>query len=76
MCLYIGIVDQVNSILPLVADIEKIMQLYDFDENIPGNGYRSFVVIAQASFKHAIQLCKYVALNKDSLIFRKGVYTK
>ncbi|KAK6634055.1 hypothetical protein RUM44_004663 [Polyplax serrata] len=73
---FLGIVDHVNTILPLVANIEKIMGLYDFDDQTPGNGYRSFVIIAQISIKHALQLCNYVAVNKDFIIFRKGLYVK
>lgn len=52
------------------------MGLYDFDDQTPGNGYRSFVIIAQISIKHALQLCNYVAVNKDFIIFRKGLYVK
>lgn len=52
------------------------MATYDFDESTPGNGYRSFVVFVQACFKHALELCNYVAVNKDSIIFRKGIYVK
>lgn len=52
------------------------MSKYDFDEQTPGNGYRSFVVVVDASLEHAVQLCRHISLSRDSFIFRKGFYMR
>ncbi|EEB14239.1 Hormone-sensitive lipase, putative [Pediculus humanus corporis] len=73
---FIGIIDHVNLIVPLVNNIKEVMSDFDFDEKTPGNGYRSFVAVVHSSFKHAFELSNYIAANKDSIIFRKGFYVK
>ena len=73
---FLGIIDHVNLIVPLVNNIKEVMSDFDFDEKTPGNGYRSFVAVVHSSFKHAFELSNYIAANKDSIIFRKGFYVK
>lgn len=52
------------------------MSKYDFDEQTPGNGYRSFVAVVDASMEHAVQLCRQINVSKQSLLFRKGFYMR
>lgn len=72
----LGIIDQIEEAQPLIQEIELFCKAYDFDENTPGNGYRSFIKIFDCAFNHTQKLVKYVAENRSSLLFRKTNYTK
>lgn len=56
--------------------IESFVSDYDFDEDTPGNGYRSFIFIFSAAVKHTEKICKYITDNRSYLLFRKSVYMK
>lgn len=71
-----GLIDHVNTITPLLDNIRSVMSKYDFDEQTPGNGYRSFVAVVDASLDHALQLSRHISLSRDSFIFRKGFYMR
>ncbi|KAL0281198.1 UNVERIFIED_CONTAM: hypothetical protein PYX00_002258 [Menopon gallinae] len=73
---FLGLIDHVNNLTPQLNNIRNLMAKYDFDEQTPGNGYRSFVAVVDASMKHAIQLCKQINLSKQSFLFRKGFYMR
>lgn len=59
-----------------VAKIITFVHEYDFDENTPYNGYRSFVKAIQACINHSVKVSKYIAQNRSYLLFRKNMYMK
>ena len=69
-------VDFLNKIVPMTKAIETFAGIYDFDDQTPGNGYRSFVYIFNSAVKHTEKICKYVTSNRRNLLFRKSVYLK
>lgn len=72
----IGIIDHLQRARPLVQEIREFASSYDFDEQTPGNGYRSFVFVVDQSVKHSVKLCRYIMENRNSLLFRKSIYMK
>lgn len=73
---FVGIIDHLQEAQPLLEEIELFCKLYDFDENTPGNGYRSFIKVFDSAINHTSTLVKYVMQNRSSLLFRKTNYTK
>lgn len=73
---FLGIIDQMNEARPLIQEIELFCKAYDFDANTPGNGYRSFIKIADCAINHTRKIVKHVTENRSSLLFRKTNYTK
>ena len=59
-----------------VKTIETFAGDFDFDENTPGNGYRSYNVIFNAALKHTEKTCTYIADNCRKFFFRKSVNAK
>ena len=49
---------------------------YDFDANLPSNGYRSFIKVTHKCCLHLMQLCRHIATNRNSLLFRSGHYSR
>lgn len=70
------IIEHINNIAPMYCDINSIVKHYDFDEDTPGNGFRSFLIVVDASVSYGLQLSHKVCLKRDKLIFRKGNITK
>ncbi|XP_001361054.3 hormone-sensitive lipase [Drosophila pseudoobscura] len=60
----------------LVLQIEVFAHEYDFDEQTPGNGYRSFVYVTNACISHGINICKQLLATRNTMFFRKKVYMK
>ena len=73
---FLGIIDNLDEARPLVTEIEEFCELYDFDENTPGNGYRSFIKVFDCAINHTFKIVKYVTESRSSLLFRKNTYTK
>lgn len=65
-----------KKLLPVTKSIEDFAGIYDFDEETPGNGYRSFVHIFNSAVIHTEKICKYVTVNRGNLLFRKSAYLK
>lgn len=65
------IIDLIKTSLVVVNEIETFAGSYDFDENTPGSGYRSFVYIHEAALRHTHKLSTQVINNRDSWFFRK-----
>lgn len=76
LCAFQGIIDHIAISRQFVAKIIKFVHEYDFDENTPANGYRSFVKAVQACINHTVKVCKYIAQNRSYLLFRKNMYMK
>lgn len=60
----------------LLSEVETFAGEYDFDEQTPGNGYRSFIYIFNAAATHTLVISKHIAENRGKLMFRKSVYAK
>ncbi|KAG5869222.1 hypothetical protein JTB14_017442 [Gonioctena quinquepunctata] len=73
---FLAIIDTVNEMWPKMLDIEKEVSYYDYDENTPGNGYRSFLLVADLAIELAIHWNEIVLKKRDSVLFRKSVVTK
>ncbi|CAG9859565.1 unnamed protein product [Phyllotreta striolata] len=56
--------------------IETKVASFDFDENTPGNGYRSFIKVVDLALKLALTALERVTDRRDSLLFRKTTITK
>lgn len=72
----LGIIDQIDEARPLYQEVESFCKLYDYDENLKGNGYRSFLKIFDSAINHNFKILKYVTENRSGLLFRKNAYTK
>ena len=68
--------DYLDKSVPVIKEIEEFAPYYDYDENTPGNGYRSFVFIFECALKYAMKTCQYITENRASLLFRKNLYLK
>lgn len=73
---FLSIKGKIDDLQPLIEDLEQIVADYDFDENTPGNGYRSFLSVVQSAKEYAVQINKKVCLKRDSVLFRKTNITK
>ncbi|XP_037948822.1 hormone-sensitive lipase-like [Teleopsis dalmanni] len=68
--------DFIRSANKLVLQIEEFAHKYDFDENTPGNGYRSFVSVTNACVVHGQEICKNLVTARSTVFFRKKFYMK
>lgn len=68
--------DTIASISPKITHITREAPHFDFDENTPGNGYRSFLSVLSSAVNYAIQLNKKVCLKRETTFFRKTQLTK
>lgn len=73
---FLEIVEHIEVMGPMVIKINSVANLYDFDENTPGNGFRSFLSIVDSSISYGLQLSHKVCLKRDNIIFRKGTLTR
>lgn len=73
---FLAINDNIDKIWPIVLRLKTIVSNYDFDENTPANGYRSFLSIIYSAVIFGIQLNKKVCLKRESVLFRKSFFTK
>lgn len=76
LCAFRGIIDHETIARKYVMKIIKFVHEYDFDENTPANGYRSFVSAVQSCIIHTVKISKYIAQNRSYLLFRKNMYMK
>lgn len=61
---------------PILDKIELFAPDFDFDENTPGNGYRSFIFIFNAALKYTENTCKYIDDNRGKFLFRQSSSAK
>ncbi|XP_042290776.1 lipase, hormone-sensitive a [Thunnus maccoyii] len=59
-----------RALEPLVASFTAVYHHYDFDEQTPGNGYRTLVKVLQSCLLHIIQKGRYIASNYNGAFFR------
>lgn len=73
---FLAIKDELDLLWPKMLLIQEQVHYYDFDENTPGNGYRSFLSVASLAINYAKELSANVEAKKDSVLFRKSTMTK
>ncbi|CAG9822960.1 unnamed protein product [Phaedon cochleariae] len=73
---FLAIIDILNQIWPKILKLEKEVSYFDFDENTPGNGYRSFLLNIDLAIQLAIDVNERVLQKRDSILFRKNSLTK
>lgn len=73
---FLAVVDQVVMITPLVDEVRKVASQFDFDEDTPGNGYRSLVSVVDMCVQHGVKLSRLVYVNRYSFLFRKTFYMR
>lgn len=71
-----GILDHIDITKKHILKIVLFAHEYDFDENTPGNGYRSFVKVVQSCITHCLKVSKYISQNRSYLLFRRNTYIK
>ncbi|GAB1866183.1 Hormone-sensitive lipase [Camponotus japonicus] len=70
------ILDQLDELQPLYNEIVKFAPHFDFDEETPGNGYRSFLSMVDKCIVHSEQVCRQMYDQKDSMFSRKNHHMK
>lgn len=70
------ILEQLDELQPLYNEISKCAPHFDFDEETPGNGYRSFLSMVDKCILHSEQICRQMYNQKDSMFPRKSHYMK
>lgn len=59
----------VNKASVPIEEINLFSAEYDFDENCPGNGYRSFANINDAAVNGAIKICNQLIRRREKIFF-------
>lgn len=72
----LAILEHLDQLQPLYREIAKVAPHFDFDEETPGNGYRSFLLLIDRCIMHSGQICRKMYYQKDSMLFRKSYYMK
>ncbi|KAL6444034.1 hypothetical protein ACFW04_001761 [Cataglyphis niger] len=70
------ILEQLDELLPLYNEIAKFASHFDFDEETPGNGYRSFLSMVDKCIIHSEQVCRQMYDQKDSIFSRTSHHMK
>ncbi|XP_072753950.1 hormone-sensitive lipase [Anoplolepis gracilipes] len=70
------ILEQLDELQPRYNEIAKFASHFDFDEETPGNGYRSFLSMVDKCIMHSEQICRQMYHQKDSIFSRKSYYMK
>jgi len=72
----LAILDHLDQLQPLYREIAKFAPDFDFDEDTPANGYRSFLSLVDKCIVHSSQVCQQIYNHKNSMLFRKSYYMK
>lgn len=73
---FMSMQEEIDRIWPLMVQLNSEVHKYDFDENVPGNGYRSFLGIITSALAYGMHVNKKVCLKRESVLFRKTTITK
>ncbi|XP_012533531.1 hormone-sensitive lipase isoform X2 [Monomorium pharaonis] len=72
----LAILDYLTELQPLYREIARFAPHFDFDEDTPGNGYRSFLSLVDKCIMYSGLVCRQMYHQKDSVFFRKSYYMK
>lgn len=67
-----AMLDHLEQLQPLYKEITRVAPMFDFDEQTPGNGYRSFLVLIDKCIVYSRSVCHQIYCQKDSMFFRKS----
>ncbi|XP_015118314.1 hormone-sensitive lipase [Diachasma alloeum] len=73
---HVVVLDIIKELRPLYKEIATIAPQYDFDENTPGNGYRSFISLVDKCILHCEGICQQIYNLRESVLFRKTNYMR
>uniref|UniRef100_A0A0C9QX50 Lipe protein n=1 Tax=Fopius arisanus TaxID=64838 RepID=A0A0C9QX50_9HYME len=73
---HVVVLDIIRELRPLYEEIAAIAPRYDFDENTPGNGYRSFIYLVDKCIEHSENTCQQIYNLRESVLFRKTNYMR
>ncbi|CAH1392425.1 unnamed protein product [Nezara viridula] len=74
---YLGtILDSVESLVPLMKSVEEKSHLYDFSEDVKGNGYTSWLKNADIVVNRTLRILEEVTSKRNTYFFRKYHYLK
>lgn len=59
-----------TALEPVVANLTNVYHHYDFDEETPGNGYRTLVKVLLSCLLHIIHKGNYISTNVRKAFFR------
>ncbi|XP_035278182.1 hormone-sensitive lipase isoform X3 [Anguilla anguilla] len=62
--------DHARSLEPVISGLAAIYHHFDFDPQIPANGYRSLVKVVRCCLLHIIHKGRYIASSRRSIFFR------
>ncbi|XP_014288475.1 hormone-sensitive lipase [Halyomorpha halys] len=70
------ILDSVESLVPLMKNVEEKSHLYDFSEQVKGNGYTSWLKNAEVVVNRTLRILEEVTSRRNTYFFRKYHYLK
>ncbi|XP_031830547.1 hormone-sensitive lipase [Nomia melanderi] len=72
----LAMLDHLEQLQPLYKEINRVAPMFDFDVEIPGNGYRSFLGLIDKCIIHSRAICHQIYCQKDSIFFRKSYHMR
>lgn len=72
----LAMLDYLTQLQPLYREIARFAPYFDFDEETPGNGYRSFLSLIDKCIMYSNMVCRQMYHQKDHVFFRKSYYMK
>lgn len=72
----LAILDHLDQLRPLYREIAKIAVHFDYDEEVPGNGYRSFLLLVDKAILHCNVICQEIHCQKNSILSRKSYHMR
>ncbi|KAJ8687129.1 hypothetical protein QAD02_022923 [Eretmocerus hayati] len=70
------VLDTLETLKSDYEELSRIAPLFDFDENTPGNGYRSFLLLVDKAIELLASACQELHSQKNSVLFRKTYHMK
>lgn len=64
--------EKISDILPI---LENSARNSDYDENVPGNGFWSYLHMFNCALKNVRKICKQLTKNRTKLLFNRKCYS-
>ncbi|XP_014472103.1 PREDICTED: hormone-sensitive lipase isoform X2 [Dinoponera quadriceps] len=72
----LAILDHLDQLRPLYREVAKFAVHFDYDEENPGNGYRSFLSLIDKAILHCNVICQEIFRQKNSILSRKSYHMR
>lgn len=72
----LAILDHLDQLRPLYRETAKFAVHFDYDEEVPGNGYRSFLSLVDKGILHCNAVCQEIHRQKNSILSRKSYHMR